>query len=106
MGTVDDRVGRNEAIFRDVNERIAELGEQYDLGLLEIVCECADMDCIDRIELGVSEYEDARADPTRFIVVPGHIDESAERVIFEAPGYLLVQKHGDAAEAAAEHDPR
>jgi hypothetical protein len=104
MGTVDERVGQNEAIFRQVNERIAELGEHYQLGVLEIVCECADMDCVERITLPVADYEAARRDDAMFIVVAEHVDRRVEQVTFEGHGFVFVRKNGDAAEAAREAD--
>ena len=41
---------RTEALFRDVNERIAESAERFDADSTQFVCECADAGCTDRIE--------------------------------------------------------
>ena len=44
-----ERKIHNQALFRSVNERIAELsakfGEQGDAGLLPFVCECPQIGC-------------------------------------------------------------
>jgi hypothetical protein len=38
----DDRAkARTKALFRDVNERIAESAERFDASTTEFVCECA-----------------------------------------------------------------
>jgi hypothetical protein len=59
VGTVEERVGRNEAIFRQVNERIVELGGELDVSWLAIVCECADAPCAAVIEISVADYRRA-----------------------------------------------
>ncbi len=103
------RVGRNESIFREVNEQIESLNR--DLGAedrtMTAVCECANGDCTDRLEISVSAYERVRADPRRFIVIPGHELAEFESVVESADGYDIVQKReGAAADLAREMDPR
>lgn len=101
MESREARRGSNEAVFRDVNERIAELGERSRAEAIEIVCECADRTCVEPLSVSVAEYEEARAEPTTFIILPGHEDPSIERVVRRQRDHLLVEKVGDAAEAAA-----
>ena len=103
------RVGLNEAIFREVNEQIETLNR--DLGTDErtmtAVCECADGDCTDRLQISVSTYERVRTDPRRFVIVPGHELAEFEPVVESTEGYDIVQKReGAAAELARETDPR
>jgi hypothetical protein len=53
------------------------------------------------------EYEAIRAEPTCFVVVPGHERPEIERVVERHPAYLIVEKRQeDAAEVAIETDPR
>ena len=107
MGSREERIGRNEALFREVNERIAEMSERFDVfDHLEIVCECAKLECSELIELSPSVYERARQDEATFIVVEGHTDPSIERVVFRGGPYVFVQKVGDAGAVAAATDPR
>lgn len=106
MGSREERLGKNEALFRQVNERIAEMGEHLDVDHLEIICECAKLGCTERIELPPSLYERARQNEETFIVVDGHTDPSIERVVFRGGAYVFVEKIGDAAAVAAETDPR
>jgi len=101
-----ERLGRNEALFREVNERITELGERLEEDRLDIVCECADVECAARIELPYLEYEQAREDEATFIVVDGHEDRSTQRVVQRGNRYVFVEALGDAATVAAETDPR
>jgi hypothetical protein len=100
------RRAENEAAFRAVNERIARLGRRYGSESLELVCECSDADCSERVSLTVAEYERARAEPTYFLVVPGHETAGIERVVERGRDFAIVEKGGEAAEVAAATDPR
>jgi hypothetical protein len=103
------RVGLNESIFRQVNEQIESLNQGFgaDLPTLTLICECADGECTDRIDIATSEYEQVRSDPRRYVVVPGHELPEFESVVESRKGYDVVQKRpGEAAELAEETDPR
>ena len=65
---------RTESAFREVNERIAESAERFDAGSTEFICECADPDCIHRVEASLDEYEEVREDGATFLLAPGHGD--------------------------------
>src|SRR6266511_1566206 len=56
------RIATTEAIFRTVNERIAESSERVDSGSGEFVCECQDRSCTHRVEASLDEYEHVRGD--------------------------------------------
>ena len=104
-----ERVGKNEALFREVNERIRELNEVFDSEsaseLTDFVCECSLEDCRDYVRLTLAEYRDVRADATRFLVAPGHVwAPDAEDAVTRHRRYWVVQKGGAAAERAAELD--
>ena len=98
------RVGVNEALFREVNDRIDEL--QVDLGqarMFEIVCECSDAACVERFTIGADAYTELRKDVHTFAVVPGHEDTEVERVVENHDAYYVVEKTDpDAAKAAEE----
>ena len=107
----DERRARNEALFREVNERIEELSpdsadESEQEASIEFVCECSRADCTELIEVTRAEYEAVRSDPRRFIVVPGHEHTDTERVVERNSGFFVVEKLEHAAEIAVEHDPR
>ena len=106
-GKRQQRAGANEATIRDVNEGI-ERGqwpgeEDTPVGFR---CECAQLGCNQLIELSVREYEDIRAHPRRFVVVPGHEAPDVEKVIEAGPRYVIVEKLDQAGEVAEQHDPR
>ena len=106
-GKKQRRAAANEATIRDVNEGI-ERGqwpgeEDSPVGFR---CECAQLGCTDVIELSVREYERVRANPRRFIVLPGHERLEAEIVVETRATYLVVEKLDQAGAAAEATDPR
>lgn len=103
------RIGQNEILFRDVNERLRELNESFSLVLenAEFVCECGDASCVERITMTLADYEELRRNPTRFAIRKGHEIPDVEDVVGETPAYAIVQKReGLPARLAAQHDPR
>jgi hypothetical protein len=104
----NERRAGNEALFREVNERMEDLSsdESEQDGLFGVVCECGRADCTELIEVTRAEYESVRSDPRRFIVVPGHEHTDTARVVERNSGFFVVEKLEDAAEIAIEHDPR
>lgn len=102
------RIGANEVLFREVNERIEDLNETFGVrpSAMTVVCECGDPQCLERIDVPIDEYETVRADPTHFLVAPGHVIPDVEDVVETGDGYEVVEKHeGGPAEYAAERAP-
>jgi hypothetical protein len=105
----DARIGLNEAVFREVNERINDLAEHFVLEdqPLDLICECGDPNCVERISMSRAEYEQLRSEATHFAVHAGHVQPDVEDLVERMRGYLIVRKHeGDPAEVARETDPR
>ena len=99
----EQRLGLNEAIFREVNERLEGLAKHFRWGqteALDLVCECRKATCAQRIEMSRTDYEALRAQDTHFALYPGHADPEIERVISSHAGYEIVAKEGPAAEVA------
>jgi hypothetical protein len=106
--TREERKGLNEAVFREVNERIEDLAETFDLAReLDLVCECGDAGCVERITMTHEEYERLRSDAHLFAVHPGHEQEDVESVVARQQGYHIVEKdEGPPARVAEQTDPR
>ena len=102
VGLWEERVGRNEALFREVNENIAKLEEQLGIGYepMPAICECSHADCTIQVEIAPEEYVRVRQHPARFIVAPGHEEPRVEHVVEQHRGYVIVEKEGSAAAAA------
>jgi len=107
MTTRAERQGRNESLFREVNERIAEVNQTFQIeGRSEFLCECSREECKEPISISIEEYEEVRRSPTRFFVIPGHEDQSIERVVSTNERYVVVEKIGEAADEAEDFDRR
>jgi hypothetical protein len=111
MDAREERLAKNEIVFRDVNERIEDMAvaqaqllrDERDLGFL---CECSNVDCTLRLRLTLTDYEQARSDPAQFVVALGHELPEIEEVVSIGDGYQVVRKQGAAAVIAEESDPR
>lgn len=99
------RVGENESTYREVNERVQELADDFGLPP-EFVCECGSAECSERLQVPIDEYERVRAHGRRFIVATGHERPELEKVIDEREGWLVVEKTGEAGAVAEQEDPR
>lgn len=110
MSELDRRKAANEAVFREVNERIEALQRGFALSErepLHIVCECDRLGCVEHLSMPLAAYERLRSDGACFAVVPGHEDSSIEEVVDTGDGYLVVRKRdGDPREVAEDTDPR
>jgi hypothetical protein len=105
----ETREGRNEALWREVNERVNELNDAHGVAeelVTDWVCECPVGSCSDRIGLTTKEYERVRADSTHFLVAPRHVDPEVEAVVERHERYWVVEKTGDAAHVAEQLDSR
>jgi hypothetical protein len=108
-----ERQAINEALAREVNERVAGLEEQAvamwaepSEQLFEFLCECsAEGGCAARVELTFEEYERVRAQDDRFALAPGHETEEIEHVVERNDRFLIVDKV-DAVERFTRDDPR
>lgn len=100
------RVARNEALFRDANERIRQgVDALVDRGTVDryaLLCECAASSCQAMVELEREQYRHVRSDPTWFLVRPGHVVEDAEQVIEQHAGFWIVEKIGVGRRVARE----
>ena len=98
---------QNEALFREVNERVNEKAEAFGSGTtFEYLCECANSDCTFQVTLTLPQYEAVRADPTQFVVLPLHFTPEIEKLVSKNEGHWVVQKIGEAADYVEEVDPR
>src|SRR5689334_17850715 len=96
----EQRAARNEALFREVNENIADLEERYGTTTTEpvYVCECADAGCAEQFGVDPDTYRRVRAQPRLFFVRPGHEQPQLERVVETHHAYLIVEKTGEAGD--------
>ena len=104
------RQARNEALLREVNERIADLGDRAEAwspgGVVEFMCECGvEGGCGERVRMPLHVYETVRAQDDRFAVKPGHETPELESAIDWTDDYVIVDKL-PAVESLVDDDPR
>lgn len=98
-----ERLARNEDHFRDINESLRDKHVHATVvrsGPLPFVCECASAECTEAIEMTIEEYRRVRRSPRRFVVAPGHEVPDVEVVVESGDGFVVVEKLGEAGEAA------
>ena len=102
--TPEMRVARNNAIFRDANERILASARAHGVSeRLPVICECADPACTTILTVPVADYERVRGNPRWFLDAPGHQASAAGHavVVEENEGFVVVEKVGAAGDIAA-----
>ena len=103
------KLGRNEALFRQVNERLRDLGESFSVVAerADFVCECSDESCAEPVHLTLDDYERVRSESRWFLVVRGHERPEIERVVWEVDArVVVVEKLPELATEAIADDPR
>jgi hypothetical protein len=108
-----ERQARNEALLREVNERIEDISQEAGLGedaTFEFLCECGqgdgpDVTCDEHFEMTLAEYEEVRSQDDRFALVPGHESPELEEVVRRTERYVIVDKKPE-VELFVEDDPR
>ncbi len=109
MDGLMERIARNNATFREANERIGAAAGAYGVDTpVPFICECADSGCSDVIRLTLEQYEEVRADSRHILSVPGHESaaQSAAVVIAERDGYVIVEQVGRAGDIVEALDER
>jgi hypothetical protein len=104
----EERVARNEATSREINERIEDAhAEAPSDRFVRMVCECGEDSCERLIAITLPEYERVRRDGRQFAVVQGHVQADIEDVVDETERFVVVVKReGTPADVADREDPR
>jgi hypothetical protein len=98
-----ERIGKNEARVREVNDRIensARVNGDSAKELEDFVCECGSMECTTRITMKLAEYEQIASRPSQFAIAMNHEMRGVEVVTEKHQRYWVVEKVGRAAKAA------
>jgi hypothetical protein len=109
----EERIIRNEALYRELNERVREVEEDMTLrGIVEAepyseyFCECGLEDCMEKVRLSPEEYEEARSDSRRFVILPDHLIADVERVVHREEGRFVIVEKLEGERELALSDPR
>jgi hypothetical protein len=79
-----------DSLFREVNDRILELGERFGFHEepLELICECEDGSCTERVSISADEFAELRAEDGLHLVAEGH--SRSGRMVRRRAGYIVV----------------
>jgi hypothetical protein len=91
MSVSRERLARNQALYREVNERIVDLLDDPS-GTVDFLCECSNESCGETIALTMTEYDRVRTEPTTFVIVPGHETPEIEVVRATSSSHMIVDK--------------
>ena len=108
MSAWHDEDARNQALFREVNEKLEQFPEPLAVdGYDRLVCECGNTDCLQEIELTRAEYERVRGYASRFIVALNHENPETESIVEQNERFAVVETYaGAASQIARETNPR
>jgi hypothetical protein len=93
-------MAQNEALARRINDRIEYQRPRNGESADSFICECVRVDCGGVLELSIGEYARVRSHPRRFVVLPGHEEAAVESTVEVHPGYVVVEKRGEAGRIA------
>jgi hypothetical protein len=104
----DERLARNEATAREINEGIEDSNAPADgTDTIRMMCECGQLECVRVLAITIAEYEGVRRDPRNFAVIKEHVMPDVEEIVEETDRFVVVRKReGPPAQIAKEEDPR
>jgi hypothetical protein len=87
-----ERIIENEKLFREVNERVADLQGDFSDPDPEWVCECGDETCFEKVNVPAEDYHQIRAHGDWFVITPGHEMADIERIVRQNGEFVVVEK--------------
>jgi hypothetical protein len=90
----------NETLARRINEAVEYERPRNGDSADSFVCECVRVDCDAVLDLSIREYASVRSHPRRFVVAEGHDEPAIESIVEIYPGYVVVEKRGEAGRLA------
>ena len=94
MSSRQERQEQNQRMFRAANERMEKMidGQVPHGTLIPFLCECADKECLGRINMDASDYDGIHIDRDLYIVLRDHPTMDGEEVVDQEDGYDIVSK--------------
>jgi hypothetical protein len=88
----DAHTRANQVVFREVNERIAQITRAQREQASDFLCECGRDACLLLLQLELNEYEEIRRSEKLFIAAPGHSVDGIDRLFESRDGFDLVEQ--------------
>src|SRR3982074_1459213 len=93
-------MAQNEALARRINDRIEYQRPRNGESADTFICECVRVDCGGVLEPTIAGYVRVGAHPPPLVVFPGHREPDVESTVEVYPGYVVVEKRGEAGRVA------
>lgn len=85
-------IDKRSLLFREVNERITEVGEPWlDGEARDLLCECGQMSCTAVISVTRTDYSTVRAHPERFLLASAHDGDTGMSAVEGENGYFIAE---------------
>jgi hypothetical protein len=89
-----DNEARDQALFRQVNERIEQLVDRFGAsGRNQLICECGNRECTHEIELTAAECERVREHARRFVVALNYENPEMESIVEQNERFAVVEAY-------------
>jgi hypothetical protein len=92
--TRNERREENQRTFQQANQRLHDLvdGRLPEEKPVPFLCECADVECRERVEVGLTQWQDIAKQRQLFLIVAGHPRSDGEEIVDTLGPYEVVQK--------------
>jgi hypothetical protein len=90
----ENRLVENQKLFKLANERLEEAVQDAvpNEERVPFLCECADDDCLGRVDLTLAEFSAVRSRHDHFFILPGHDLSEGEQVVEKHHDFHVTQK--------------
>jgi hypothetical protein len=94
MTTRGEKLAENQHMSRSANERLKDVvGRTVEDGkVIPFLCECADYECMGRVEISIDDYFVAHLDSDHYVIIPGHPRIDGEVIVHDHGHYEVVTK--------------
>ena len=80
-------------MFRRGNESLyAAAVDARETSRVPFLCECADEDCLGRVEVTASQWETVAHEPNHYLMSPGHQRSDGEQIVGSIGEYEIARK--------------
>jgi hypothetical protein len=104
--TTQERVARNQAVFRDANAGVAAAAQRnrFSDEPVPFICECPDRACMQVVSVPLERYAHVRSNPRWFLHAAGHdVTSGGVGAVVEDHGdWVVAEKRGHAGDVAAQ----
>ena len=90
-----EQLVRNQEMFRNANKRLHDVLENAgasDHRYVPFLCECADEECLARLEATLEEFEEVHITPDHYFILSGHPRVEEEETVVKNDRFVAVVK--------------